>query len=238
MFQPNSKVAIPQLDDILTDGDDQDDLLNLKDPKYFDITKFLKDDPPSPRYSRKHRAGVKKIDMKAQKYIIDEEDDVDVETVSECGEPAAIIQAGDLHSLLEQFEASEMPDPTVPDDFLETTSSILSTDTSKTDKIDIIQDNVVEESRIECKPVVKIKQLIDEIDVNIKEEKPIDGQAFELEICVKIEPNTPEMLALPVKEESLKDKEIVIKHVPAKIMENVNIKTEQNECLNQGSFII
>lgn len=211
----------------------------MKDTQNFDIRKFLKDDPPSPeKYSRKHRAGVKKIDMKAQKYIIDEEDDVDVETVSECGDPAAIIQAGDLNSLLEQFEASEIPDPTVPEDFLETTSTILSTDITNIGKIDITQDNLLEESRIECKPVVKIKQLIEEITVKVEDGKSTKENGFGLETCVKIEKNTSELLPSPIKEETMEDKEIVIKLEPTNTVENIKIKTEKKEYLNKGIFTI
>lgn len=59
------------------------------------------------------KAAVKKIDLKAQKYIIDkkkslsEDDEIDVETVSE-EEYAPVLEAGDLTDLLEQFEASEI----------------------------------------------------------------------------------------------------------------------------------
>lgn len=150
------------MEDLFTDANDKDGLLNLNDSKNFDITAYLKDDPPhSPaeKFSRKHRAGVKKIDMKAQRYILDEDDDVDVETVSECGDPTPILEAGDLNSLLEQFEASEIPDLTLPEDFLETRSPILlKTDVPNIEQINRTQDNLLEESRIECKPVVKIKE--------------------------------------------------------------------------------
>lgn len=46
--------------------------------------------------------------MEAQKYIIDDPEDVhvDVETISENGSPP-VLEAGDLNSLLEQFEATE-----------------------------------------------------------------------------------------------------------------------------------
>lgn len=146
------------MDEFFTQTDEKSDLLS--DISNFDITVYLKDDmPPSQaeKNSKKHRAGVKKIDMKAQRYILDEEDDVDVETVSECGEPSPILQAGDLDSLLEQFEASEIPDLTLPEDFLETTSPLLNK-IPKIEKIHIHQKNLLEESRTECKPVVKIKQ--------------------------------------------------------------------------------
>ncbi|XP_076266261.1 PGC-1 family member spargel isoform X2 [Rhynchophorus ferrugineus] len=62
-------------------------------------------------------AGRKKIDLKAQKYIVendikkrsvvsDDECDVDIETVSE-DERETVLEAGDLTSLLEKFEATE-----------------------------------------------------------------------------------------------------------------------------------
>ncbi|XP_060529333.1 uncharacterized protein LOC132703843 isoform X2 [Cylas formicarius] len=64
----------------------------------------------------KSKAGVKKIDLKAQRYITedeevkktlsDNEDDVDIETVSD-NENSPVLEAGDLTSLLEQFEATE-----------------------------------------------------------------------------------------------------------------------------------
>lgn len=94
----------------------------------FDITSYINDTTPEPSTSdpegdtappppqpqplvirdRKPRLGGKRIDMKAQRYVIDdpEDDHVDVETVSENGNPP-VLEAGDLDSLLEQFEASE-----------------------------------------------------------------------------------------------------------------------------------
>lgn len=49
--------------------------------------------------------GGKKIDMQAQKYVVDdaEDDNVDVETISE--HPSPVLEACDVNSLLEQFEA-------------------------------------------------------------------------------------------------------------------------------------
>lgn len=89
----------------------------------FDITSYINDTtaepstsapeetpppPPNPPKEKRPRTGGKKIDMKAQRYVIDdlEDDHVDVETVSENGNPP-VLEAGDLDSLLEQFEASE-----------------------------------------------------------------------------------------------------------------------------------
>ncbi|XP_066145906.1 titin homolog isoform X2 [Euwallacea fornicatus] len=61
------------------------------------------------------RASGKKLDHVTQQYIVadtkktcsDDEDDVDIETVSE-EEPGPILQAGNITDLLEQFEATEM----------------------------------------------------------------------------------------------------------------------------------
>ncbi|KAL3268091.1 hypothetical protein HHI36_007218 [Cryptolaemus montrouzieri] len=62
----------------------------------------------------KFKAGRKRIDLKARKYIVDEElaeeeeeEHVDVETISENGNNP-VLEARDLDSLLEQFEASEV----------------------------------------------------------------------------------------------------------------------------------
>lgn len=82
--------------------------------------------------------------MKAQKYVIDdpEEDNVDVETVSENGSSTPVLQAGDLNSLLEQFEASEEFRSTMHSDVktemvkLETTDS-LDIKTEKTEEIEM-----------------------------------------------------------------------------------------------------
>lgn len=91
----------------------------------FDITSYISDSSEIfdckpdisilPNFSptaleRKPKLGGKRIDMKAQKYVIDdqdqEDDHIDVETVSENGS-LPVLEAGDLNSLLEQFEASE-----------------------------------------------------------------------------------------------------------------------------------
>lgn len=79
----------------------------------FDITNYINEPFIE---ERKIKAGVKKIDMEAQRYIVDpdlkqelddEDENVDVETVEEC-ENSPVLQAGDLKSLLEQFEATEV----------------------------------------------------------------------------------------------------------------------------------
>ncbi|XP_066247685.1 serine-rich adhesin for platelets [Euwallacea similis] len=66
-------------------------------------------------YKARTRAGGKKLDHVARQYIVtdtkkpcsEDEDDVDIETVSE-EEPGPILQAGNITDLLEQFEATEM----------------------------------------------------------------------------------------------------------------------------------
>lgn len=217
--------------------------MNLTDTTNFDIATYLKDDPGTTpeKYSKKHRAGVKKIDMKAQKYIIDEEDDVDVETVSECGDASAIIQAGDLDSLLEQFEASEVPDLTLPEDFLETTSSVLNNDIPAVEKVNIPQDNLLEESRTECKPVVKIKQNDEKPDLKIKQEIPVhECIDFDLKY-VKKEINCSDInvddFTSNVKKEIVKDSDIKKQSFPGK-QEDIKTKIEKKYFLKQGMFII
>lgn len=70
-------------------------------------TETLKSEQPEPKL----RLGGKRIDMEAQKYIVDdsegdsEDDHVDVETISERGD-CPVLEAGDVNSLLEQFEAT------------------------------------------------------------------------------------------------------------------------------------
>lgn len=88
----------------------------------FDITSYVSDTSelpeckpdasvlsnfPSTYVEKKVRIGGKKIDMNAQKYVIDkqEDDHIDVETVPDGSLP--VLEAGDVNSLLEQFEASE-----------------------------------------------------------------------------------------------------------------------------------
>ncbi|XP_050310541.1 peroxisome proliferator-activated receptor gamma coactivator-related protein 1 isoform X2 [Anthonomus grandis grandis] len=93
--------------------------------------KSIKVEPQEPKRTEKVlKMGMKKIDLKAQKYIIEEtsedssdlkvqrtiketikeedsECDVDIETVSE-EESSTILEAGDIKDLLEQFEATEV----------------------------------------------------------------------------------------------------------------------------------
>lgn len=103
-------------------GNDREtsDFLSQKDN--FDLTSFTNDSettksvtqPPSNQQSHSHSEhkrpiGGKKVDLEAQQYIIDDPEDVhvDVETISENGSPP-VLEARDLDSLLEQFEATEV----------------------------------------------------------------------------------------------------------------------------------
>lgn len=72
------------------------------------VTSSTSNQQSHPETERKRPIGGKKVDLEAQKYIIDDPEDVhiDVETISENGSPPAL-EAGDLDSLLEQFEATE-----------------------------------------------------------------------------------------------------------------------------------
>lgn len=107
--------------ELLTQRDTLADLFEI-DEKKFDLAKYINevDDLQSNKTASiasepRIKAGVKKIDMKKQKYIVeeDEEDLVDVETVDEQNTNSApILEARDLNSLLEQFEATEIPDLT------------------------------------------------------------------------------------------------------------------------------
>lgn len=87
----------------------------------IDCTNSVKNEVPEPVVAQKITkrsvgAGRKKIDMKAQRYVVenryikkslsDDECDVDIETVSE-EENEPVLEAGDLASLLEKFEAAE-----------------------------------------------------------------------------------------------------------------------------------
>nr|CAH7752654.1 unnamed protein product [Callosobruchus chinensis] len=62
-------------------------ILDIPTTDYFDITKYISEDATKPgtaQSSQRIRAGCKKIDLKAQRYIIDEDEpEVDVETVSD-----------------------------------------------------------------------------------------------------------------------------------------------------------
>lgn len=112
----------PQELDIPFTGEETDFLSheNDQEKKVFDLPSFINDLDVKPNIvtppiqiktepERKRPIGGKKVDLEAQKYIIDDPDDVhiDVETISESGSPPAL-EAGDLDSLLEQFEASEV----------------------------------------------------------------------------------------------------------------------------------
>ncbi|CAG9865257.1 unnamed protein product [Phyllotreta striolata] len=83
----------------------------------FDITKYINEDDLSPSEppAKKVKAGVKKIDLNAQRYLIDDDEDVDVETI-DC-DISPVLEAKDVTSLLEQFEATELPE--LPSNFIE-----------------------------------------------------------------------------------------------------------------------
>lgn len=232
-FQSNPKdVVADEIGDIFDKDESKDDLLNLSDTKNFDIAAYLKDDHPyqvSEQNSRKFRAGVKKIDMKAQRYILDEEDDIDVETVSDCDDSSPIMEAGDLTSLLEQFEASEIPDLTLPDEFLEPGSHQVKIDAPTRIKINETQDNLLE-SCIECKPVVKIKQLGENKPLVIKQESCIDEISITNSNSIK-----PEQIYFDNKIQNIKTEEVQkyrdvkIKQEPPELREDTDVKHEQIE---------
>ncbi|RZB38797.1 GPI-anchored adhesin-like protein PGA55, partial [Asbolus verrucosus] len=84
--------------------------------KNFDITTYINEPETTNNFEKKVRAAVKKIDVEAQKYIVEDkgealdtnDDVIDVETVFE-GASLPVLEASDAFSLLEQFEASEKP---------------------------------------------------------------------------------------------------------------------------------
>lgn len=196
----------------------------------------MKDDPlhVSPeKHTKKLRAGIKKIDMKAQRYILDEDDEVDVETVSECGDPSPILEAGDLNSLLEQFEASEIPDLTLPEVFLET-QALPTVELQNIESINKIRNNLLEHNHIECKPVVKIKQEYKETtDIIIKQEICSDVPKSN----VKIEPDLPEGNFQPsihnLSQTMIKDNDNV-KSEPDENDKTIKVKVENMNYLIQG----
>lgn len=101
-----SPLESEDLDDV------NDDLAHLAHD--FDITAYL--GQPEPVLHKSIGPGGKKIDMEAQRYVLDdsEDDQIDVETVSNCTSPvlqrnedstSPVLEAGDVDSLLAQFEA-------------------------------------------------------------------------------------------------------------------------------------
>ncbi|XP_019872715.2 uncharacterized protein LOC109600958 isoform X2 [Aethina tumida] len=219
--------------------------LNMPEPSNFDIANYIDDTlppPPSPVETpssagfetkqnvaqRKLGIGVKKIDMKAQRYIVEEdnegEDDVDVETVSECGGNVPVLEAGDLNSLLEQFEATELPDMSI--NLLDT--SITSIDESHLDNLDLdslslLPESLVTNEQTPANDVYTVKQInpedflqSDPIDLNkdvnnvetkpklnveaIKKEKETPQKAISQDI--KPELPKPELTPTPINKSS------------------------------------
>ncbi|KAG5888045.1 hypothetical protein JTB14_032854 [Gonioctena quinquepunctata] len=152
-------------------------ILNLPDTDNFDLTTYINESDLKPEPAipiRKPKAGVKKIDLKAQRYIVDDdEDEVDVETVSECGENSPVLEAVDLNSLLEQFEATQVPD--LPINYMENDTNIFA---SPENNISLkpndmaVQNSCCNGLNIKAQPkLFKVKE--ESIFTSIKEE-PID----------------------------------------------------------------
>ncbi|XP_045473204.1 uncharacterized protein LOC123679764 isoform X2 [Harmonia axyridis] len=86
--------------------------IKLEHEIYNDIPKIKSEhkSASSTRQKKKPKvAGIKRIDKKAGRYIIDNEDEdreIDIETVTKDDVP--VIEANDVNSLLEQFEATEL----------------------------------------------------------------------------------------------------------------------------------
>ncbi|XP_057667479.1 uncharacterized protein LOC130900704 isoform X2 [Diorhabda carinulata] len=162
--------------------DEKVDILNTSN---FDIAEYLNDDEPEPTppvstksssttnnasktnpskpssACRKFKAGVKKIDLQAQKYIIDEEEDeVDVETLSECEENSPVLEAKDVDSLFEQFEATQMHN--YPEYFIKSERVI-----SEKFPSDIFEEPSVKKIK-EKKQETIVKKEIIEIEPNVK----------------------------------------------------------------------
>ncbi|CAH1375395.1 unnamed protein product [Tenebrio molitor] len=105
----------PQLNTLSTS--DLNNILGDREISNFDLATFLEDPTPNNNNAaqRKYKSTGKRIDIQAQRYIIDDEgdtldpgDEIDVETVFE-GTSLPVLEATDALSLLEQFEASEKP---------------------------------------------------------------------------------------------------------------------------------
>lgn len=118
------------------------------------------------------KAGMKKIDLKAQKYIIDEdikksfsedECDIDIETVSE-EESSPVLEAGNLTDLLEQFEATEVQNKEHINNSDQQNVNLNVKVQVKTEKAPILETS--------NKSVIKIEPKIEIKPVKIKQEKP------------------------------------------------------------------
>lgn len=156
----------------------------------FDLTKYLTEEEPKPQINteqinineRKLRAGVKKIDLKAQKYIVGNESDAGSDSEEDLQsdiQSTPVLEACDLYSLLEQFEATEMPD--FPSDFMEDTSSLKTKDEQTTIKKENVDKDVFVKQDI-----VKVEKMETEVKVDVEEIKP-ESKAF-VNKEIKMEP--------------------------------------------------
>lgn len=91
---------------------------NFDNEDKFDLTEYINDIDDRQRLqnnSKGLKTGGKKIDINAQRYVLDDEEDcdseddaVDVETLSDSDQTSPLVlQATDVNTLLEQFEANE-----------------------------------------------------------------------------------------------------------------------------------
>lgn len=142
---------------------------NLSDPDLndsnFDLTKYVTE--PQESEPKKPdpliRFGGKKLDLKAQCYVTElnndeeENDHVDVETVSENGSPA-VLEAGDVDSLLEQFEATEGLPIAEKTEEIEEKANVRNVETSQVEE-SIVTDNVKSKQILEALPEELIKRI-------------------------------------------------------------------------------
>nr|XP_023024188.1 peroxisome proliferator-activated receptor gamma coactivator 1-alpha [Leptinotarsa decemlineata]XP_023024189.1 peroxisome proliferator-activated receptor gamma coactivator 1-alpha [Leptinotarsa decemlineata] len=164
------------------------DYFNLPVDESFDLTSYIVQDesvpPANPTFSsseKKLKAPVKKIDLKAQRYIVDDdEDEVDVETISENEENLAVhkeenptvLEACDLNSLLEQFEATvpHLPINIIENDFEPYELPNISI---KPEEI-LMENNITDSGSITMPEIFSVEQLgkiqqVDMIGTELKE---------------------------------------------------------------------
>lgn len=159
------------------------DPFNISASSTFDLTKYLTEEEPKPQpqfeqinfNERKPRAGVKKIDLKAQKYIVNNDNDDSNDSEEELDhseiQNTPVLEACDLYSLLEQFEATEMPD--FPSVFMEDNANLNVSNGHtiiKKEKID--SDALFQQDSICESNITKIETVEEKIKVDIEKIKP------------------------------------------------------------------
>lgn len=152
------------------------DPFNIPASSTFDLTKYLTEEEPKPQVKseqistneRKLRAGVKKIDLKAQKYIVEngneDSSDTEEEELHFKIQNTPVLEACDLYSLLEQFEATELPD--FPSDFMEENVNLKANGEQTIKKENIDKTMIVKQDSI--LDIVKVEKLETDIKVDVE----------------------------------------------------------------------